>query len=135
MRRLKFSFRARPVMALGCGLVASLIFVASMMFLSGADASVTLVPPSTTLAPTTGTTALAGASVAGYAPTQQLLVSLSTTMGTLSLSQTTGLTLSYGYGSFSGSSFSFTGLESDVNAALSSLALTGTGRAGPRRSR
>jgi hypothetical protein len=46
------------------------------------------------------------------------------------MSQTSGLTLSHGYSSFSGSSFSFVGDQSDVQNGLASLTLVGGGTPG-----
>ena len=47
---------------------------------------------------------LTGTSISGYSnASQPLLVSVSTTIGSLSMTQTSGLTLSYGYSTFSGS--------------------------------
>jgi hypothetical protein len=78
------------------------------------------------------TTVIPGASVTDSTnPGQTQLVSISTTLGSLSLAQTSGLTLSYGYSTFSGPSFSFTATSADANAALATLALTGTGTPGP----
>jgi hypothetical protein len=74
---------------------------------------------------------LAGIVVSGFedAP-NPLLVSVSTTMGSVSMTETTGLTISDGY-TFSGSSsFSFTGDEDDVNRGLASFELTGGGSEG-----
>jgi hypothetical protein len=59
-----------------------------------------------------------------------LLVSISTTIGSLTLSETSGLTLSFGYSSFTGSQISFTGEEADVDAALASATLTDAGTTG-----
>jgi outer membrane protein OmpA-like peptidoglycan-associated protein len=83
----------------------------------------------TTLGNAAGTTSLAGASVSGYDPSQSLLVSVSTTLGSLSMTSTSGLTLN-GAGTFTGSDFSFTGTPAAVNAGLASLSLTGAGMTG-----
>ena len=74
---------------------------------------------------------LAGIGVSGFEDaTNPLLVSVSTSMGSVSMAETSGLTISDGY-TFSGSSsFSFTGDEDDVNTGLASLELTGGGSEG-----
>ncbi len=97
---------------------------------SNAD-SVVVSSTSVTLANADTTTALTGISVSGFSdPSQQLLVSLSTNIGSLSLSETSGLTLSYGYSAFSGPQISFTGDQADVAAALATASLTDAGTTG-----
>jgi hypothetical protein len=97
---------------------------------AGAD-SVVVTSTNVTLANADTTTALTGISVTGFSdPSQQLLVSLSTNIGSLSLSETSGLTLSYGYSSFSGAQISFTGDEADAEAALATASLTDAGTTG-----
>jgi hypothetical protein len=74
---------------------------------------------------------LTGTSISGYSnASQPLLVSVSTTIGSLSMTQTSGLTLSYGYSTFSGSSFSFVGNQAAVQAGLATLTLTDSGTTG-----
>jgi hypothetical protein len=74
---------------------------------------------------------LTGIAVSGFeGAANPLLVSVSTTMGTVSMTETTGLTISDGYTFSGGSSFSFTGDEDDVNTGLASLQLTGGGSEG-----
>lgn len=68
-------------------------------------------------------TALTGISVSGYEG-KTVLASLSVSQGTLALSTTTGLTLSYGYTAFSGASLNFTGSQDAVNAAVKTLSVT-----------
>ena len=93
--------------------------------------SVVVSSTSLTVANDNAATALTGVSVSGFSdPSQELLVSISTTIGSLSLSETSGLTLSYGYSSFSGSQISFTGDQADVDAALATAALTDSGTTG-----
>jgi fibronectin type III domain protein len=93
--------------------------------------SVVVTPTTVTVASANGSTALSGVSVSGYTnPAQPLLVSVSTTIGTVSLSQTSGLTLSYGYSSFSGTSLLFVGTQANVQAALKTLSLTDAGTLG-----
>jgi hypothetical protein len=127
-------YRAARVRAHGTRLLACLF--AAMLALgvaagaSLADTIATSAPASTTVN-AGATTAIPGASVADSTnPGQTLLVTVSTSLGTLSMSQTSGLTLAYGYSAFSGSSISFTGSGADANAALASLALTGSGTPG-----
>jgi hypothetical protein len=93
--------------------------------------SVTVTPTTVTVANANGSTALSGISVSGYTnPAEPLLVSVSTTVGTLSLSQTSGLTLSYGYSSFTGSNLSFVGTQANVQAALKTISLVDAGTLG-----
>jgi Tfp pilus assembly protein PilE len=62
---------------------------------------------------------------------QPLQVTVSTTLGSLSLpSNTSGLTLAYGYSAFSGPTITFTGTAANANAALADMQLTGGGTAG-----
>jgi outer membrane protein OmpA-like peptidoglycan-associated protein len=84
-----------------------------------------------TLAKATGSpTALTGVSVSGYSnPNEKLLVSVSTTLGSLSLPSHSGLTLSYGY-TYSGAELSFVGNQANVQTALATLTLTGNGTTG-----
>ena len=97
---------------------------------SSAD-NVVVTSTTATLVNADTTTALPGISVSGFSdPSQELLVSLSTNIGSLSLSETSGLTLSYGYNSFSGSQLSFTGDQADVAAALASTSLSDSGTTG-----
>jgi len=107
-----------------------LTFVAITATVSSAD-SVVVTSTNVAAANADATTALTGMSVTGFSnPSQELLVSLSTTIGSLTLSETSGLTLSYGYSSFSGSEISFTGDQADVEAALASATLTDSGTTG-----
>ena len=97
---------------------------------SSAD-NVVVTSTTATLINANTTTALPGISVSGFSdPSQQLLVSLSTNIGSLSLSETAGLTLSYGYSSFSGAQISFTGDQADVATALATASLTDSGTTG-----
>jgi hypothetical protein len=66
---------------------------------------------------------LSGFSVSGYEGKTVLAnISLGTSdIGTLGVTVTTGLTLSYGYTKFTGSSISFTGSQDNVNGALATL--------------
>ncbi len=93
--------------------------------------SVVVTSTEITLANADTTTALTGMSVTGFSnPSQELLVSISTNIGSLALTETSGLTLSYGYSSFSGSQISFTGDQADVAAALATTTLTDSGTTG-----
>jgi hypothetical protein len=93
--------------------------------------SVVVTSTNVTLANADTTTALTGVSVTGFSsPSQELLVSISTNIGSLALSETSGLTLSYGYSSFSGAQISFTGDQADVAAALATTTLTDSGTTG-----
>jgi hypothetical protein len=105
---------------------------ASLAVAASAQAdNVVLTPTTVTLAKATGSTTLIGTSISGYSnPNQQLLVSISTTLGSVSVSQTSGLTLSYGYSSYSGAEISFAGDQERVQAALGTLALSDSGTTG-----
>ena len=62
---------------------------------------------------------------------QTLQVTVATTLGTLSLpSDTSNLTLAYGYSSFNGATITFTGTAANADAALAGMQLTGGGSAG-----
>jgi hypothetical protein len=108
--------------------LAGFALLSATSFASGPVVSGT----SVTAAPDSGTTALPGFSVSGYTnPSQDLLVSISTTLGTVSLGETNGLTLSYGYSTFTNTSgVQFTGTQTDVATALATLSLTGAGTIG-----
>ena len=111
-------------------MVAGLLASWAMSSAARAD-SVVVTPTSVTVSSANASTPLSGISVSGFSdPSEPLLVSVSTTLGTLSLSQTTGLTLSYGYSSFSGASFSFVGDQGAVDASLATLSLTDGGTTG-----
>jgi hypothetical protein len=115
-------------------LVACLLGLVLVGLLSASAAladNVVVTPTSVTLANAGGSTALTGTSISGYSdPTESLLTSVSTTIGSLSMSQTSGLTLSNGYSSFSGSTFSFTGNQADIQAGLATLSLSDSGTLG-----
>jgi hypothetical protein len=85
--------------------------------------SMTLHATTVTAAAANATTVLDGYALSG-APTQTLEVTVSTDVGTLSMTETENLTLAFGYSSFTATpTISFTGLEPAVNAGLASLAL------------
>jgi hypothetical protein len=114
----------------GACVVGALVAFGVGAAVSDAD-NVVVTSTTATLVNADTTTALPGVSVSGFSdPTQQLLVSLSTNIGSLSLSETSGLTLSYGYSSFSGAQISFTGDQADVESALSTASLTDSGTTG-----
>jgi hypothetical protein len=92
--------------------------------------TIAVTPTGVTLAKATGETALTNTKISGYESSAVLLVSISTTVGTLSMSTHSGLTLSNGYSSWEGSHYSFTGEQSSVNTALATLALHDTGTIG-----
>ena len=118
----------------GRRLVACLLGLALVGLLSASAAladNVVVTPTSVTLANAGGSTALTGTSISGYSdPNESLLASVSTTIGSLSMSQTSGLTLSNGYSSFSGSTFSFTGNQAAIQAGLATLRLSDSGTLG-----
>ena len=125
--------RSRPA-RIGRRLTASLlglVLIGLVWSIPSLADNVVVTPTNVMLANANGTTPLTGTTVSGFSnPSQPLLVSVSTTIGSLSISQTSGLTLSYGYSSFSGSSFSFVGDQADVQNGLASLSLVGTGTTG-----
>jgi outer membrane protein OmpA-like peptidoglycan-associated protein len=73
-----------------------------------------------------GTTSIPGVSVNGAGNTDIVNVTISTTVGSLTLPTTSGLTAANAY-TFAGPIVSFTGLQSDVNTDLASLTLTTSG--------
>lgn len=115
--------RARSIFV--CILAVALVGLATSA--SALADNVVVTPTNVTVANASGTTALGGISVAGYNnPSEPLLVSISTTEGSLALTETSGLTLSYGYSSYSGEELSFIGDQTNVQAALATLTLTGS---------
>lgn len=110
--------RVALVSALVAGLLAPVAATAGVAH----AATVTATPAKTEYFYAGTSKNIQGISVAGLEG-KNVLASLSvpTTSGTLSLGVTTGLTLSFGYTSFKGSSLSFVGSQSAVNAALASL--------------
>jgi hypothetical protein len=124
----------RPRLRIALRIAACVLGVVLLSLVATASSladSVVVTPTSVTLANASGSTLLAGSSISGYSnSSEQLLVSVSTTIGTLSMSQTSGLTLSYGYSTFSGSGFSFTGTQASVQAGLATITLTDSGTIG-----
>lgn len=121
------SSRSR-VSAVVVALVATLLTTA--LTASPASAATPAVTStSTNLVAPTGTTALTGVTVSGYT-NETLLVNVSTTIGTLSMTTTTGLSLTYGYSSFTGATLSFTGTQANVNTGLATLRYNGNGSTG-----
>ena len=131
LARARASMRSglRPLAGPICVLAALTAFALSAA-VSSAD-SVVVTPTSVTVASANATTPLSGLSVTGFSnPSEPLLVSISTSIGSIALTETSGLTLSYGYSSFSGAQISFTGDQADVDAALASASLTDGGTTG-----
>jgi titin len=96
---------------------------------AGAAGALTVTPTTTVLAPPSSTTSLSGLNVSGDT-TDLLQVIVGTSLGTLAISTTTGLTLAYG-NSWSGTqSIAFTGLEGPIDTALAGVTLTNTGTTG-----
>ena len=69
------------------------------------------------------TTVLSGYAFSGADTSDVLHVTLSTDVGSLTLPQTTNLTLADGYTSYSGTTIAFTGTQADLNADLATLDL------------
>lgn len=116
--------------------LAALVAAAVLPVVSSAPAAAAptsgVTPPTTTQASShSGTaTTLSGMTVADPNSAQELQVEVSTTLGTLTLPTTSGLSLGFG-NSWSGQpSVSFSGVASDVNAALAAARLVGTGTPG-----
>ncbi len=103
--------------------IAALFAVASMLlFAQPARAAVTGAASTTTATVTAGTTTtLTGMSVTAGAA-DSVSVTVSTTVGTLTVDTSTGIVLAYGYAA-TGAEISFTGSGSQVNAALASIEL------------
>ncbi len=104
--------------------LAALVAVTGALLIAiPAQAAVTGASSTTTTTVTGGTTTtLAGMSVAADA-SDDVSVSVSTTVGTLTVNTGTGITLAYGYAA-TGSVIAFTGNGTQVNAALASIQLT-----------
>ena len=81
---------------------------------------------STTTALPGTTTALDGLSVSGGAPDAALAVTVSTDVGTLTVTETDDVELAYGFAWADAAEISFSGFLEDVNAALASVQLTQT---------
>ena len=107
------------------GIISSISLLAGLLVgMPPATASTPVVTSTTITSVAQGSsTVLAGISVGGYLSTDSIFVEVSTSNGILSIPNTTGLVLSYGFTQFSGPFFSFVGDEANVNAALSSLTL------------
>jgi hypothetical protein len=82
--------------------------------LSVSDISVSQVAQDTT-------TTIPGLAFSGAGDSNVLQVTVSTDVGTLNLPTQTGLTLAFGYSSWSGATLSFSGTQADVNTALADL--------------
>ncbi len=100
--------------------------LAGMVLLAGpasATPTLTVSPTTTILATPSSTTSLSGLSISGDT-TDTLQATVATSLGTLGISTTTGLTLAYGNSWTGTASITFTGLESAVNTALGTASLT-----------
>jgi hypothetical protein len=109
--------------------------LAAGLWLAGAahaTDTVTATAPSPVTLGSSSTVAVPGAAVQDTTNASQTLqVTVSSTLGTLTLpSNTSSLTLAYGYSSFSGPTFTFTGTAANANAALADMELTGGGTTG-----
>ncbi|SDI76882.1 hypothetical protein SAMN05444157_0069 [Frankineae bacterium MT45] len=118
-RRLKFR-RYRRVVAIAALLIGA--GGGELLLFGPAQASTTTVTSASTTHLDPGTfSPVNGVSVSGFTSAQQLLVSVSVDRGLVAFGQTSGLTLAFGYPTFSAGSVTFTGVPADVNAALASL--------------
>jgi hypothetical protein len=106
-----------------CG-ASGLLLAATMAGAVSAQATPTLTvtPTTTTFVPPNSTTALAGLSISGDTA-DTLQATVSTDIGTLTISTTTNLTLAYNNQWSGHSAITFTGLQSDVDAALASTSV------------
>jgi invasion protein IalB len=89
---------------------------------AGATPTLTLTPTTNVFVTPNSTVLLNGLSVSGDT-TDQLQVTVATTLGTLSISTTTGLTLGYNNSWTGSSSVTFNGLQSAVDTGLASVSL------------
>ncbi len=98
---------------------------------SPAAAAASLTVSSTTLSwvVPNGTTPLPGLAVDGN-PTDVLQATVATDLGTLDIATTSGLTLAYANSWTGTGSITFTGSQSDINAALATVDLTTSGTTG-----
>ena len=112
--------RAAPATIVAAAMVSTGLALApaasAVPSLSATGTSVTTVSSSTT-------TTLAGYSFSNAQSGDTLQVTISTDVGTLNLPTTTGLTLAFGYTTYSGATISFTGNQANLNADLPSLQL------------
>ena len=88
-----------------------------------ADPGLGVTGTSVTNVETNATTALTGLSVTGAAVDDDVQVTVGTDIGTLTVNDTTGVTLAYGYSASGDPEVSFDGLPADVNNALASIDL------------
>lgn len=124
MRNRNITSKTRSIALVGAlitGLVAPAVATSGV-----AHAAATTVSAATTkYFIAEATTSIKGISVSGLEGKNVLAsISVPATSGSLSLSVTTGLTLSFGYTSFTGSELTFVGSQSAVNTALGSLTFT-----------
>ncbi len=109
--------RARRLTRLLAGLSTAAVGLSLLVSsASPAAAATSVTGTTTTSAATNATTAIPGMSLSGTSGTS--LVTLSTDLGQVSLPTNSGLSLAYGYSSWTGTQLSFTGAETDINAAL-----------------
>lgn len=112
--------RRKPILALAA---ASAVLVPAAVMTSSASAAVTQSTSKYFLKG--GTSPVKGVKVSGY-DGKTVYFAVTTNLGSagnVSVSSTTGLTLAFGYTSFSAPSIAFTGSQDAVNAALATLAV------------
>jgi outer membrane protein OmpA-like peptidoglycan-associated protein len=88
-----------------------------------ADPGLGVTGTSVTNVETNATTPLTGLSVTGAAVDDDVQVTVGTDIGTLTVNDTTGVTLAYGYNASGDPEVSFDGVPADVNNALASIDL------------
>jgi titin len=121
--------KARGLFVVATVLVISVGGVVAQAGVAQATATLILTPTTTVFSYPSTTTALSGLNVTGDT-TDTLQATVATTLGTLSVSSTSGLTLAYGNAWSGTASVTFTGLESAIDTGLASVSLVTTSTTG-----
>ncbi|HZC53312.1 MAG TPA: fibronectin type III domain-containing protein, partial [Mycobacterium sp.] len=125
--------RTRRMRRLSASALAVAALVAGMFGFTptaGATVALSVTATSVTLAAPNSTVGLPGLNVTGAQPTDQLQVTVATSVGTLSITTISGLTLSYNNHWTGDASITFTGAQADIDAALASVSLVSGNNAG-----
>jgi hypothetical protein len=121
--------KARGLFVVAMLLVISVGGVVAQAGVAQATPTLTLTPTTTVFSFPSTTTPLSGLDVTGDT-TDTLQATVATTLGTLSVSSTSGLTLAYGNAWSGTASVTFTGLESAIDTGLASVSLVTTSTTG-----
>lgn len=123
LRTHAVALRTRSLIVLGA-LVAGVLAMTALAPVAEATPNINTTSTTTTSVLPSSTTALAGLSVTDQATSQDLEVTVSTDVGTLTISTTTNLTLAFGNSWSGNSSISFSGTVADVDNGLATTTLT-----------